>query len=82
MENGLNHSELSKLAIELEKFELITLKETGVKKFSGGFAIAEMFNYDEKIIDIELKWGIQDENGGDTHSEIYKMDRKTLKFLN
>ena len=55
MENGLNHSELSKLAIELEKFELITLKETGVKKFSGGFAIAEMFNYDEKIIDIELK---------------------------
>ena len=82
MDNGLNHLELSALAKELENFEAITLMETGVKKLSGGFAIAEMFTYDDDIIDIELKWGVQDEGGGDTHIEIYKIDRKTMKFLN
>ena len=79
---GLTNLELSALAKELETFEAITLKETMVGKFSGGFAIAEMFDYDDEMIDVELKWGIQNDTGGDTHTETYKIDRKTMKFVN
>jgi hypothetical protein len=53
----LTKKELKVLKEVLALFEKRTRNETGVRYSSGGFATAEMFNYDDDVIDIELKVG-------------------------
>lgn len=64
----------------LTKFELYTLRDTGVRKISGGFACADIFDYDEEFFDIKLTWGIQSDCEDVVHTEYYKMNRNTLKI--
>lgn len=66
----------------LDNFEWITLKDTGVKNLSGGFAEADIFDKDEDYFDIELRWGCKSDSENKTHIEYYKMDRKTLEIKN
>lgn len=79
MDKQLTKQELEKLKDVLEKFETQTLYETGLKNINGGFAKAEMFDYDDEYIDIELEWGEQDMGDGrsTTHKEQHKINRKT-----
>ncbi len=78
----LTKQELSKLKTKLEAFEIQTLNETGLKSINGGFAEANMFDYDDEYIDIELKWGEQDMGSGrsSSHTENYKLNRKTWEI--
>jgi len=76
MKNELSIPELEKLKVMTEAFERKTLCETAVGKISGGFAVADMFNYDDDYIDIELKWGIQNECEDNIHTERYKINRR------
>ena len=55
----LTRKEEGQLKKALDDFEVQTLYGTGMAKLSGGFAEADMFDYDEEIIDVELKWGVQ-----------------------
>ena len=64
----------------LEKLETNTEYDTGVSMHSGGFACADIFDYDEEYFDIELKWGIQNDCDNVVHTEQYKMDRLTLRI--
>ena len=64
----------------LERFEHDTERDTAVIKISGGFAKAEIKNYDENYFDIELKWGVQSDCENNVYTEEYKMDRKTLSI--
>ena len=69
--------QISKILFDLEK-EAISV----YRKINGGFAVASLFNYDNNIIDIELKFGSQDDSGSYVHTEQYKIDRKSMKLLN
>jgi hypothetical protein len=72
--------EMRKLADVLEKFERETERDTGMRMLNGGFAVAEMFDYDNNVFDIELKWGKQSDVDDDVHIEHYVVDRKTWKI--
>ena len=76
----LTKQETEKLIPVLEKLEQDTMIDTGVSKISGGFASADMFNYDEDYIDVELKWGVQSDVEDSVHTEQYKVNRKTFKI--
>lgn len=79
-EDKLTKEELTDLADILETFEVQSARDTGVKWLNGGYAKAEMFDYDEDKVDIELEWG--EENMGDgrsvAHKECYTLDRKLI----
>jgi hypothetical protein len=77
----LTKQELETLAKALEHFERSTLNDTGMRHINGGYAKAEMFDYDEDAIDIELEWGEQDMGSGSStcHKENYTLERSTLK---
>ena len=62
----------------LSKFEERTMKETGVNLISGGFAIAEMFGYDDEYIDIILRWGIQSDCENRVNWEQFKLPIEVL----
>lgn len=62
----------------LDTLESDTLGETGVAKISGGYAHADIVNYDNQYFDVELKWGIQSDCENSNTTEYYKLDRLTL----
>lgn len=68
----LSDDELRRIAELTEKLENQTMADTGMFRLSGGFARADMFNYDETTIDIELKWGIEGES---CNTEQFTIDR-------
>jgi hypothetical protein len=65
---------------KLRKFEGITEHSTGVDHISGGFAVAEISDYDDEQFDVELKWGIQSDCENVVHTEQYKLSRTTLEM--
>jgi hypothetical protein len=77
----MNNTELKSLSEALCKFEHEVLIGSGLKKISGGFAVANMFNFDDNYIDIELKSGIQNDCENDVITEQFKMDRKTFEII-
>lgn len=64
----------------LDEFERKTVYETGVRMISGGFATADIFDYDNEYFDIELKWGVQNDVENRVNTEQYKMNRTTLEI--
>ena len=64
----------------LYEFEKETQLDVGVKNLSGGFASANIFDYDDNYFDIELKWGVQNDVENRVNTEQYKMDRFTLRI--
>ena len=62
----------------LEQFENDIIYETGLRRISGGFASADIFDYDEEYFDIELKYGVQSDCSNNVTTEQLKMDRMTL----
>jgi len=52
------------------------------KHVSGGFSEAVMYYYDEDIIDIEVKSGIQSDVENVVYTENLKIDRKTMEIIN
>lgn len=73
----LSCHELKKLVPVLEKIEA----EFGFDFHfqSGGFAEAVMYDYDDEIIDIEVKSGIQDGVENRVYTDNIKIDRKTME---
>ena len=74
----LTRRDVNALKKIFELFELQTVRETGVHRISGGYAIASIYDYDNKMIDIELKWGIQSDEQNDTHIENWHLDRRFI----
>lgn len=77
----LTNKDIKLLAKVLEKLENDTLLDSGLKNISGGFAKAEMFDYDKNIIDIELKSGVISDCENRVDIENLKIDRKTFKII-
>lgn len=75
---GLCSYELKALAEILERFEISTLRDTGMKKISGGFATADMYDYDDERVDILLIWGIKDGTEDTEHCEHWGIERQIL----
>jgi len=78
----LTKQELETLKKKLEDFENQTYKDTGMKSLNGGYAKAEMFDYDDEFIDFELQWGCQDMGSGESmiHTEQHKISRVTWEI--
>ena len=76
----MNNIELKKLAEKLEQLENKLLTDWFLDKQTGGYVIAEMFNYDDDIIDISVSSGIL---GSDEDEGIFemKMNRKTFEII-
>lgn len=65
----------------LDELERDTIYDTGIKNISGGFASANIFDYDDEYFYIELKWGVQNDCENRVNTENYKMNRFTLRIL-
>lgn len=76
---ALTPEELAALTSLLEKMEREVYVYNGYKNISGGYAVCEVFDYDDDTIDVELKHGVE----GEYHySEQFEIDRKTMKVIN
>jgi hypothetical protein len=66
----------------LDKFEWAEYYNTGMKHINGGYAKAEIFDYDDEYFDVQLEYGEQDMGSGYStiHREQYKMNRETLEI--
>ena len=62
----------------LQELENETYNSTGIRYSSGGFASADIFDFDEDYFDVQLKWGVQNDCENTVHTENYTMDRLTL----
>ena len=78
----LNDAELQTLSDVLHKLEYSTLKSTGYNRVSGGYAVANHFDYDDDIIDVELRFGSQSDVDDYSTTEQYKVCRKTFQIIN
>jgi hypothetical protein len=67
----LTKEELSKVASLTEQLERETIDNVGYGDFSSVTATTQMFDYDDKYIDVELKWGVN----YNTWKSQYKIDR-------
>ncbi len=74
--NSLHAHELKKLSIYLERLERDAYFM--YKSINGGFAEAIMFDYDDDIIDVELKYGIQSDCENVVHTKTLKILRSTM----
>jgi hypothetical protein len=79
---SLTTIELLKLAEILEDLETSTLYSTGLIKISGGFASANLNNYENDFIDINLKFGCQSDVSDYVAEEDYRLNRKTFEIIN
>jgi len=61
----LTQAELTAIATILDELEQQEVEE--------GFAQADMFNYDNDYIDVELTFG--------EHTEQYRIDRETMELI-
>jgi hypothetical protein len=69
----MNNKQIDKLGEVLALFERFAERDTGVKYHSGGFAHAEMVDFDDQYLDIQLKWGIQSDCQNQVNIENYKL---------
>jgi len=74
----LTKKELNELSKILTAFEEATYKECCTGKLCGEFATAEIADYDNEIIKIELKYGIQEDDESTIHTEQHKLKRYYL----
>lgn len=77
---GMTPTLLKQISDKLDSLEKETYYSTGVKMYSGGFANAELYNYDDEYADIELKWGIQNDVENVVHTEHYKLNLQTIEW--
>lgn len=74
----LSKVELEVLSTITEQFENVTMRETGMINLSGGFAHAELVDYNSDEVNIMLKWGIQTDCENKVYIESYVLDRSSL----
>jgi len=79
-DDALSSTELRKLIKILDTVEREFAYQ--FKHVSGGFSESVMYYYDEDIIDIEVKSGIQSDVENVVYTDNLKVDRKTMKLIN
>jgi hypothetical protein len=79
--NPLTPEELEKLKLILDELEREVYDSSYYHRINGAFASAEMYDYDDEEIFIELKHGTQDETHSSVHTEQYTVNRETMKLI-
>lgn len=84
MENKkqLTEKELLKITDTLSRLEISTLYSNGIKNISGGFASADMTDYDNGFIDVKLIFGVISDTSNWQEEEQLVIDRKTFDIIN
>ncbi len=73
--------ELNKIAERLQVLEDNELLDAGLKNINGGFAIIDMYDFDDNFIYVEIKCGVQSDVENSVHTENAKLDRKKLEWI-
>jgi len=76
----LSRTELDKLSKVLLNLEISTLSRTGYNMISGSFAISNLCDYNDDIINVELTFGCQSDTTNSIHTEEYKICRYTFEI--
>ena len=74
----LTLEELENLKNRLNRLELQLLTHYGLDKLNGGFVTSQMYDYDDKVIEVEVLSGI---SGEDMTTEIIQLNRETLEII-
>ena len=74
----LTKKELNELEKVLRAFEEHAYKHFCTGKLCGEFATAEISDYDNDVIEIELKYGIKEDGESTVHTEQCKLNRSDL----
>jgi hypothetical protein len=72
-------SEFKKIQKELHKIEYQVLVREGLAKLNGSFVDSSIVDFDEKVVDVCLTYGLQEEGHFEKYSQELILDRKTLK---
>ncbi len=74
-------TELNKITEKLKQLEIIELRDSGLKNRNGGFAIIEMYDYDDEILYVTVQTGVQTGNDGFSATvRDCKINRETLEW--
>jgi len=81
MTKQLSDEEIKRLLPAVRQHEQRIKAENGLNYASGGFALLEMFDYDDEFIDFTLKVGVANDCENNVTEEQVKMNRLTLELL-
>jgi len=73
LEEDKTNSLFEKLTPILEAFEMVTLNNTGMSYYNGGFAKAEYDYHEDEEVFVTLLWGVCNEDGKTEHTEHYRL---------
>lgn len=51
----------------------------GLQRISGAFCQTRVDDYDDRVINVEVKWGVQDGDEDTVHTNHIELDRVTMK---
>lgn len=78
----MNGKELQKIADKLMVLERQEKLDSGLNSINGGFAIIDMYGYDDNFIYVEVKVGVQCGGESDyTRVMNGKLNRETLEWV-
>ena len=75
----LTEQEKDRLQNVFETIQNDAIFMNGLRNISGAFCQTRMYNHDDRIINIEVKWGVQDGDENTVHTDHVKLDRVTMK---
>jgi len=73
---GLNNTELVRLSDTLAALERDTIFEMGLRSISGGFATATVASFDNRKVNVSLRYGVQTDCENNIYTETVEIDRK------
>ena len=78
----MDKKELQVITKRLNNLERELKSDYGLNGISGGFVHIDMKDYDDNIIYITIKDGVQSDCSNRVNQEEQKLNRKTLEFIN
>lgn len=77
----LTESEKDRLQNVFETIQNDVIIANGLSKISGAFCQTKVWDYSDDVIDVEVKWGIQDGDDNVVYTDHVELDRATMKPL-
>lgn len=75
----LTGQEKDRLQNVFETIQKDVILANGLRNISGAFCQTRMDDHDDRIISIEVKWGVQDGDENTVHTDHIELDRATMK---
>jgi len=77
--NELTEQEKDRLQNVFETIQNDVIFANGLSKISGAFCQTRADGYDDRVINVEIKWGVQDGDEDVVYTDHIELDRVTMK---